>query len=102
MSVRVTKDRSLVVSRKKSRTTHTLIILRCEIDRLFSQHFLLWIKQKRKRVVTMRIPMRKEVENLVNLYLDNKMGIRTLSEKLDEICTPKEKYLAMKRALENL
>ena len=50
----------------------------------------------------MRIPMRKEVENLVNLYLDNKMGIRTLSEKLDEICTPKEKYLAMKRALENL
>ena len=50
----------------------------------------------------MRIPMRKEVENLVNLYLDNKMGIRTLSEKLAEICTPKEKYLAMKRALENL
>ena len=44
--------------------------------------------------------MRKEVENLVNLYINNKIGIRTLSEKLDEICTPKEKYFAMKKALD--
>ena len=45
--------------------------------------------------------MRKEVEVLVRLYREDKMGIRTLSEELDKmLCTPEEKLEAMTIALE--
>ena len=47
--------------------------------------------------------MRKEVKTLVQLYREDKMGIRTLSEELDKfLCTPEEKHEALKMALANM
>ena len=44
--------------------------------------------------------MRREVKTLVQLYRDDKIGVRTLSEELDKMsCTPEEKLEAMKIAL---
>lgn len=47
--------------------------------------------------------MRKEVKTLVQLYKDDKIGIRTLSEELDKFhCTSEEKHEALKMALADM
>lgn len=44
--------------------------------------------------------MRKEIEELLELWKDNKIGIRSLSEELSKVATKEEKLEAMKKALE--
>lgn len=57
---------------------------------LYSQHFV------KKEVINMR----KEVETLVKMYRNDKIGFRTFSEELDKLsCTLKEKRVALQTAL---